>query len=441
LCFQSVGSTVKDQHKTKARLIEELQELRKELRSFRRCRSQYERLENYLRRKQSEYEMLLESISDGLVVLDEKSRFIHVSGRSIEVTGYSAENLIGRSVHDFVDSEASRLLNNQLELRKKGEISSYELEFPASDGKSVTTLVTGRPLFNDKNKFKGSVAVLTDITRHKRIENALRESEERFRLLAAVTSEGIMFHDKGIITDVNQRLAEMMGYAYDEMIGMDGLSLIDAEYRDIVRRNLYMRHNGPCEAIARKKDGTVFPVEVSGRIFRKDGKSLRIAAFRDITSRKMAEDRLKRTYQKLRLKKSELNEKSIALRTVIQQIEEGKKIIIEEILANIETLIMPALARIKEMSPPSQRTQIGYVEERLLEITSPFVENLRGNFNRLTPREIEICEMIKSGMMSKEISETLNVSLLTVHKHREYIRKKLGLTNKNINLNTFLQSI
>jgi DNA-binding CsgD family transcriptional regulator len=68
------------------------------------------------------------------------------------------------------------------------------------------------------------------------------------------------------------------------------------------------------------------------------------------------------------------------------------------------------------------------------------VDVMKSRFARLTPREQEICDMIRDGLSSKEISEVLNLSILTVHKHREQIRDKLGLTNQNINLSTFLRS-
>ena len=61
--------------------------------------------------------------------------------------------------------------------------------------------------------------------------------------------------------------------------------------------------------------------------------------------------------------------------------------------------------------------------------------------SKLSPREMEICAMIKNGASSKDIAEALDIALVTVQKHREVIRKKLGLTNKNINLTTHLRNI
>ncbi|MCP4580121.1 MAG: helix-turn-helix transcriptional regulator [candidate division Zixibacteria bacterium] len=62
-------------------------------------------------------------------------------------------------------------------------------------------------------------------------------------------------------------------------------------------------------------------------------------------------------------------------------------------------------------------------------------------YDKLSPREIEICSMIKNGATSKEIAETLSISVLTVNKHRERIRKKLVISNKGINLTSFLKKL
>ncbi len=63
------------------------------------------------------------------------------------------------------------------------------------------------------------------------------------------------------------------------------------------------------------------------------------------------------------------------------------------------------------------------------------------NYPKLSPREREICNLIKGGATSKEIAASLSISLATVRKHRELIRRKLGLTNKDINLLSYLSGM
>jgi DNA-binding CsgD family transcriptional regulator len=76
----------------------------------------------------------------------------------------------------------------------------------------------------------------------------------------------------------------------------------------------------------------------------------------------------------------------------------------------------------------------------LEEIASPFISHLSLSYQSMTPTEIAICNMIRNGMPTKEIANMRGVSEATINRHRERIRRKLNITNQDINLATFLQS-
>jgi DNA-binding CsgD family transcriptional regulator len=81
------------------------------------------------------------------------------------------------------------------------------------------------------------------------------------------------------------------------------------------------------------------------------------------------------------------------------------------------------------------------VERHLTDLTSPYARRISEGRLRLTPREMEICDLLKGGLSSKEVAELLGISPETVEKHRRHIRKKLGISKKDINLVTYLQNI
>lgn len=135
---------------------------------------------------------------------------------------------------------------------------------------------------------------------------ALRESEERFRLLNEVASEGICLHDKGRILDANPALADMSGYEFDELMGMDGLNLVTPEWRDVVMENIVSGYDKPYTVLGLKKDGTTLPMEIQGRIVPYKGRRVRATEFRDITERVRAEkDKKQLEVQVQRLEKME----------------------------------------------------------------------------------------------------------------------------------------
>ena len=86
------------------------------------------------------------------------------------------------------------------------------------------------------------------------------------------------------------------------------------------------------------------------------------------------------------------------------------------------------------------KISLNQYQNSLNDITSPFIGELELRHGRLSPREVEICNMIKNGMPSKEIASILNVSVHTIHTQRRNIRKKLRLAGNRKNLTSFLSS-
>jgi PAS domain S-box-containing protein len=145
--------------------------------------------------------------------------------------------------------------------------------------------------------------------------------------------------------------------------------------------------------------------------------------------------------KQLKQKQKEMEKKNIALGEILGHINNEKDALKLQFTRNIEEAVIPAITRLKELSNPADVRSFEILEQDLREISSPFLDNLRNKYRKLTPREAEVCRLIKHGYTSKEISQTLHISDQTVIKQRKMIRKKLGISNKAINLTTFLESI
>jgi DNA-binding CsgD family transcriptional regulator len=147
-----------------------------------------------------------------------------------------------------------------------------------------------------------------------------------------------------------------------------------------------------------------------------------------------------RAERQLEIKRAALDNMNIALREVLAKVEDEKKEISVRIQDNVDKVIMPILFAIKNDIPCEKQGYVNLLKENLEQITSAFTSKLAKAFMSLTPVEIQICNMIKSGLSTKEIAGLRYVSPATVNRHREHIRKKLGITNKNVNLTTYLQA-
>jgi PAS domain S-box-containing protein len=132
------------------------------------------------------------------------------------------------------------------------------------------------------------------------VETALRESENRFRMLAESTFEGALIHEKAKVVDTNKNFADMFGYEQSELIGMDVMELVAPESQELVRSNIRNEYAQPYEALGLRKDGSTFIMEINARMVDYEGKRLRVAACRDITERKRAEEALRESEQKYR---------------------------------------------------------------------------------------------------------------------------------------------
>jgi PAS domain S-box-containing protein len=133
----------------------------------------------------------------------------------------------------------------------------------------------------------------------KQNEEALRESEERYSRLSAVSFEGIGITVQGTIVDANHQLAGMFGYEPIELIGMKAMDIVAPESRDLVATNEIAQVEGPYEHQARRKDGSIFPVEIRARTIPYKGEQARVAIIRDITERRQAEANLTQQVERL----------------------------------------------------------------------------------------------------------------------------------------------
>ena len=143
----------------------------------------------------------------------------------------------------------------------------------------------------------------------------------------------------------------------------------------------------------------------------------------------------------LKTEQEALKNKNIALHEVLSKINEEKQDIKNSINSNVDKIILPIIYDLENQFPQGNQKNLQLLKSSLTEITSPFINKISNAVLSLTPTELQICNMIKSGLKTKEISKLRHISSSTVNRHRERIRKKLGITNEDINLATYLMSI
>jgi two-component system sensor histidine kinase UhpB len=138
-----------------------------------------------LRESEEKYRMLVETMNDGLVIVDENGTLTYVNDRLCDMLGRFPQDIIGHTAIEFTDEENQNILKEQMAKRKKGESGPYEIAWKRVGGEKISAIVSPKPIFGEDREFKGSFAIVTDITQQKQAEEVLKESEEQLRFLSS----------------------------------------------------------------------------------------------------------------------------------------------------------------------------------------------------------------------------------------------------------------
>lgn len=250
------------------------------------------------------------------------------------------------------------------------------------------------------------------------------------------------------IIDINH-CNEILGYDEKDAIGKRFTDFLLPESRKIVEDHLAAhpkkkdgRSQLVYEVTMRNKDGNTVSAELGISTVYVDGVLVgKYGIAHDITARRKAEDALKKTAAQLEEQKESLQQKNMALKEVLAQIEAERADTQKQITENICRLAMPILRKLRDSGSHLAQKEIDVLENTLRDLTSRFGAKVSADAIGLTPRQIELCNMIRSGLSSKDMAEALGVSVRTIETHRNTIRKKLGISGKDASLAAALQSL
>lgn len=296
---------------------------------------------------------------------------------------------------------------------------------------------------------KANEELKAEIVNRRRAEEALRESEERFKILFEFAPDAYYLHDlEGEFINGNRVAEELIGYKRRELIGKSFLKLKLLPPKQIPKAAAALAKNregeptGPDEFTLIRKDRTKVSAEISTFPTTIRGQTLVLGIARDITLRKQAEQALKKREKELETKTRDLEEVNAALRVLLKKREEDKTELEEKVLSNVTQVIEPYVEKLKKTElDERQKDYLSVLESNLKDIISPFSRAVSSRYLNLTPAELQVANLVKQGKTTKEIAGLLNLSRETIGFHRRNIREKIGIKSKKANLRTHLLSI
>ena len=524
-------------------------------------------------------ENIFDNSPDAISITDNHGRFIRWNKMAEDLVGGTFEEMKGKSAFDLY-ADKDDLEKMLMSLRREGLVKKWEMRIKRKDGRIVPFEISIALLKDSENRSLGSVTVARDLSgiketlialsasndqlnreiiERKRSEKALRESEERYKVLFDGSTHGILaadFETKRLVS-ANPSICHMLGYTGNELLDLsiedihpkDSLNRVLSELESQLTGEKKLSSTLPCL----RKDGTVFFADITNTLTSIHESKLIVGFFSDVTERRMAqeqiesiarfpdedpnpilrissdgkllyanrsssgflkslgwklgetlpgdwrqlmlqtlssgcseemelaceevvyslmlapvsdlgylniyglditvrkrmEEELRRsnieldlTIQALREKTENLEEVNAALRVLLRQREEDRKELGESVVANVRNLILPYTEKLKQ-SPLSsaQMTWMKILESHINEITYSFSRTLSAQYTNLTSTEIGIATLVRDGRSTAQIAEVLGISEKTVCRHRDNIRKKLGLRGWGINLRTHLLNL
>ena len=412
--------------------------------------------EEALRESEEKYRCLVENAGEGIIVIQGgKCRF--VNHKAMQIYGRTEEEMkSGPAIH-FIHPDDRRKVTDYNNRKLRGETTPEYFAFRIirKDGEVRWVENKKGPI-----SWQGKVAtlnVLNDVTDRKRAEEALKESEYKYRILFKNAPVGIgIADDKGDIIDFNDAILRPGGYERKDAarIGKASNLYRSEEERaavfDLARKQGFVDN---FEVQLRRRDGTFYDALLSLRPLMMKGKMCWQSIVQEITPLKRAEEALRRAHDELEEKVQErtrelesrnqtFEEVNTALKVLMDRREDDNRETEQKIMLAINQLIRPYLEKLKTSElTRTQRTLLGIIESNLEEIFSPFTDSFASKYLRLTPAEIQVANLVKQGKTTKEIGDLLNLSIRTIESHRKNMRKKLGITDKKTNLRTHLLAL
>ncbi len=442
-----------------------------------------------LRKSERFLQNIFDAIQDGISVLDKDLNILRINNTMIKWYAH-AMPFKGKKCYEFYHGRTERCeICPSLRALEKGSLQMDIVPLVES-GQSVGWLeLYSFPILDAEGNPSGIVEYVRNITERMAAEQALKESEQRFRTVADFTYDWESWiAPDGTYKYVSPSCQRISGYGASEFLTdaklleklvhpddhkllsrhlKDEIESMDAqtiEFRIKTRNDderwvghicqpvygddgSFLGRRASNRDITEKKRGETALRKAHGELEKrvkertaeliKTNKELR----KEISNRKKAEKALKQKGMELEAKTIGLEEANTALKVLLKQREEDKIELEEKVLLNVRELVFPYLDKLKmKKLGEKQRAYIGIIESNLNDIVSPFVHGLSSKLIKLSPTELQVTNLIKQGNTTKEIAEIMNLATSTIDFHRNNIRKKIGIHNKKINLKTYLSS-
>ncbi len=387
-----------------------------------------------------------------VVAFDPQGHILRFNRVCENVTGYTCDDVRGRKSWDFLlcreDIESAKKIFSSL----NNGISSIKADQCWLDKKGRKRMIcwSNATLCDADGRVQYIVATGIDITTQHLNTTAQNAWHEQFRILSEYAYDWeYWINPQGRFVHVAPSCERLTGYKPNDFYEDPDLilALVHPEDRSKVEDHFKAHKPGVehCQMDFRivTAEGQIKWICHHCRpVFDKKGqyKGQR-ASNRDISKRKQAEQALLEREQELKKNARHLEEVNRALKLMLDHRHIETQAVARNSSNNLKRHIAPYLEKLSACAlGPDARILVNILQTNIEDLINTDSNSLFGKYRQLTPTEVHVADLIRQGMSSKEIAETLAVSPSTINIHRNNIRKKLGLLNTKTNLRSFLHA-
>ena len=158
---------------------------------------------------ENRYQQIVENLHEGIWIVDKYNRTRFVNQRMADMLGYDIEEILGKSLFDFMDDQNTRLCKEKLGVHRKGMSGVYDFDFMHKDGHRIYATIASSPMYNAKDVYDGTIAGVVDVS-------AQREQELQLKMLSSAVEQSgtmvIITNQSGDMEYVNPKFCDVTGY-------------------------------------------------------------------------------------------------------------------------------------------------------------------------------------------------------------------------------------
>jgi PAS domain S-box-containing protein len=261
--------------------------------------TEHKKAEEALRLSESKYRTLVENANDFIFLIGKKDEIMSINPAATRILGKTVEQVLGKSLFDVYPKDIATMFSENVRAvlqTGKNKTIDEKIVFAGNELWLNTRL---EPLLDDKGRAYAVTGVARDITERKSMEERLRESEEKFRTIFQSSADGVIMADVETMrfTYANPAICSLLGYSENELLEMgvsdihprESLDYVMSEFTDQASGKKTLAMNIPCL----RKDGTIVHTDVNTSIISLHGRKRIIGVFRDVSSRRNMEEKIR----------------------------------------------------------------------------------------------------------------------------------------------------